>query len=96
MLFSVMSAAGDGGHLFIDDIYAVIAAVEDWYLGQETRSPLDVMGVIVEAEHSAAIQRVRDLCEDKTREVTASDPLFGPPLTLYVDDILRALNGGAE
>ena len=44
----------------------------------------------------AAIQRVRDLCEDKTREVAASDPLFGPPLTLYVDDILRALNGGAE
>ena len=31
LLFSVMSAAGDGGHLFIDDIHAVIAAVEDWH-----------------------------------------------------------------
>jgi hypothetical protein len=30
LIFAVMSAAGDGGHLFIDDIHAVIAAVEDW------------------------------------------------------------------
>ena len=44
----------------------------------------------------AAIQRVRELCEAKTQEVAASDPLFGPPCALYVDDILRALDGGAE
>ena len=31
LIFAVMSAAGDGGHLFIDDIHAVIAAVEDWH-----------------------------------------------------------------
>lgn len=44
----------------------------------------------------AAIARVRELCEDKTREVAASDPLFGPPCALYVDDILRALEGDGD
>ena len=44
-------------------------------------------------DNEAAIQRVRELCEAKTQEVAASDPLFGPPRALYVDDILRALDG---
>ena len=39
----------------------------------------------------AAIKRVRDMCADKWREVEESDPLFGPPLTLTVPDVLRAL-----
>lgn len=39
----------------------------------------------------AAIARVRDMCADKWREVEESDPLFGPPLTLTVPDVLRAL-----
>jgi hypothetical protein len=38
LIFAVMSAAGDGGHLFIDDIHAVIAAVEDWQ-DRHTPSP---------------------------------------------------------
>lgn len=44
-------------------------------------------------ERLAVIQRVRELCDAKTQEVAASDPLFGPPWALYVDDILRALDG---
>jgi len=42
------------------------------------------------------VQRVREACEAKTQEVAASDPLFGPPCALYVDDILRALDGTDE
>lgn len=41
LIFAVMSAAGDGGHLFIDDIYAVIAAVEDWQEREKTRCKSD-------------------------------------------------------
>ena len=44
----------------------------------------------------AAIERVRELCEDKSREVAMSDPLFGPPSTLAVTDILRALDGDSD
>ena len=43
----------------------------------------------------ATIQRVRELCEAKAQEVAASDPLFGHPCALYVDDILRVLEGDA-
>jgi len=42
------------------------------------------------------IQRVRELCKDKSREVAMSDPLFGPPSTLAVTDILRALDGDTD
>lgn len=52
-----------------DDVYGVIAAVEDWHLAKGTRSPLDVMGTLVEEEHSAAIQRVREL-HTRTAETT--------------------------
>jgi hypothetical protein len=61
LLFSVMSAAGDGGHLFIDDIYAVIAAVEDWQDANGFSRAGTLMHRLIDAE--AAIQRVRDWCE---------------------------------
>ena len=41
----------------------------------------------------AQVRAVRELCTDKRREVEESDPLFGPPLTLTVPDVLRALDG---
>lgn len=44
LIFAVMSAAGDGGHLFIDDIHSVIAAVEDWHTNQ---SDHDEMSAII-------------------------------------------------
>ena len=47
-------------------------------------------------QQQAAIRRVRKLCKDKSREVAMSDPLFGPPSTLAVTDILRALDGPDE
>lgn len=43
----------------------------------------------------AAIARVLELCDQRDAEVAASDPLFGPPLTLTVAEVRRAL-GGAE
>jgi hypothetical protein len=84
LLFSVMSAAGDGGHLFIDDIYAVIAAVEDWQDANGLSRAGTLMHRLIDAE--AAIQRVRDACvsshvDDKGKKV------------VFLDRIQRALDG---
>lgn len=56
LIFAVMSAAGDGGHLFIDDIHAVIAAVEDW---QRQRGP----SLTEFIEMDDAIKRVRAVAD---------------------------------
>ena len=66
LIFAVMSAAGDGGHLFIDDIHAVIAAVEDW-LG-----PVEEM-----VQDGERVQRVREIhqphrCRMSTRHIDCS------------------------
>lgn len=101
-------AQGWTGGIGIDldeSVYPLIAAVEDWqiernkgYMGQHE---LGIIHTITEVEFDAekaeaAIARVRELCEAKTQEVAASDPLFGPPCALYVDDILRALDGDSD
>jgi len=50
----------------------------------------------IAAMAEAQVQAVRELCDNKQREVEESDPLFGPPLTLTVPDVLRALNGDSD
>ena len=62
--------------------------------GIQVWAPMEVVeGLLARAEKAeAAIQRVRELCDNKQREVEESDPLFGPPLTLTVPDVLRALD----
>lgn len=83
LIFAVMSAAGDGGHLFIDDIHAVIAAVEDWEKETFNAATEVLVERIQKAE--AQVQRVREAC----------DP-FGPMGSIAVWRILRALDGDDE
>lgn len=83
LIFAVMSAAGDGGHLFIDDIHAVIAAVEDWQDANGFGRMGSLMRRLIDAE--AAVERVREAC----------DP-FGPMGSIAVWRILRALDGDDE
>lgn len=59
LIFAVMSAAGDGGHLFIDDIHAVIAAVEDWEKETFNAATEVLVERIQKAE--AQVQAVREL-----------------------------------
>ena len=93
MLFSVMSAAGDGGHLFIDDIYAVIAAVEDWHKAKRDsrdrthsdecwRWHRECAEALIEAQQ-AAIQRVQAVC---------GKPNPGPSWDSYVEGYNDALS----
>ena len=92
MIFAVMSAAGDGGHLFIDDIHAVIAAVEDWHKAKRDsrdrthsaecwRWHQECAEHLIERQRSTA-QRVREACEP-----------FGPMGSIAVWRVLRALDG---
>ena len=96
LIFAVMSAAGDGGHLFIDDIHAVIAAVEDWHKAKRDRRDRthsaecwrwhqECAEHLIERQRSTA-QRVRDACvsshvDDKGKKV------------VFLDRIQRALDG---
>ena len=84
LIFAVMSAAGDGGHLFIDDIHAVIAAVEDWQDANGFGRMGSLMRRLIDAE--AAVERVREACvsshvDDKGKKV------------VFLDRIQRALDG---
>ena len=80
LIFAVMSAAGDGGHLFIDDIHAVIAAVEDWHKAKRDsrdrthsaecwRWHQECAEHLIERQRSTA-QRVREFC-------AATNPIRG-------------------
>lgn len=101
LIFAVMSAAGDGGHLFIDDIHAVIAAVEDWQV--EQAAPGVSVAELLSAW--AAIAGVRALCSQSRAVVSRGCSCHadecsgkcgaGKPLAWDLDpaDVLRALDG---
>ena len=86
LVFAVMSAAGDGGHLFIDDVHAVIAAVEDWQDKQIIGCRYACLGSqgMELAKRDLVIQRVKDYCE-RRREDRGGD--------LTALDVLRLLHG---
>ena len=97
LIFAVMSAAGDGGHLFIDDIHAVIAAVEDWQDANGFSRAGTLMHRLIAAE--AAIQRVRSACNriiENAQRFDLDDEhglVYGQWMT--AKSILRALDGDA-
>ena len=70
------------GPLYDEDVYPVIAAVEDWvydnFQGGEYDNPVEY------TPEELAIQRVREACEP-----------FGPMGSIAVWRILRALDGDA-
>ncbi len=75
LIFAVMSAAGDGGHLFIDDIHAVIAAVEDWEKETFNAATEVLVERIQKAE--AQVQAVRDAIEAELERVISEKGIFG-------------------
>ena len=98
LIFAVMSAAGDGGHLFIDDIHAVIAAVEDWHKAKRDSR---------DRTHSAECWRWHQECAEHLIERQRStiqrvrDVYYGPVGLLdtriqQIGDILRALDGDGD
>ncbi len=105
LIFAVMSAAGDGGHLFIDDIHAVIAAVEDWEKETFNAATEVLVERIQKAE--AQVRAVRELCQSARVSISKGCLCHGDecsgtcgrgkPLAwnLNPDDILRILDGDA-
>ena len=105
LIFAVMSAAGDGGHLFIDDIHAVIAAVEDWEKETFNAATEVLVERIQKAE--AQVQRVRALCQSARVSISKGCLCYGDECSgtcgrgkpmgwnLNPDDILRILDGDA-
>jgi hypothetical protein len=96
LIFAVMSAAGDGGHLFIDDIHAVIAAVEDW---QDRHTDSPNCGVCDEqwpcaASAEAAIARVREKPYLNARPHGQPEP-WREGYNQALREVLRALDGDA-
>jgi hypothetical protein len=104
LIFAVMSAAGDGGHLFIDDIHAVIAAVEDWHKAKRDRRDRthsdecwrwhqECAEHLIERQRST-IQRVRELhYNTATHHPSGCCSECGGT---YPCPTVRALDGGAE
>jgi len=82
------------GPLYDEDVYPVIAAVEDWQV-QHARDRVVLVtgnpGTYV-GDLEAAIQRVRELCNDERQSQCSCGAC-----PIYVDarDIARALDGDA-
>ena len=106
LIFAVMSAAGDGGHLFIDDIHAVIAAVEDWHKAKRDRRDRthsdecwrwhqECAEHLIERQRSTA-QRVRDVCDlwQRRHDSSIRDPADIPAVAIVA--VLRALDGDGD
>jgi len=77
---------------FDDEVYNVIAEVEDWLLAQPIFD-LFVSGRAVRAE--AAIQRVRDTCRATNSVRMSIDDSWLPGWDLAVEYVLRSLDGAS-
>lgn len=79
-----------GGYT-LDDVYAVIAAVEDWVLS----APIfDLYLSRKHAPDKAAIQRVREVCRDPSRRMMATSHMNVEWVDLNA--VLNALEGDSE